>query len=48
MGAADISLTRIDQCVCHYERRCRSERTCIDDISVEEVASAVVRRVAAR
>ena len=37
-----------DQCVCHYERRCRRAQPCIDDISVDEVMAAVERRVAAR
>jgi heptosyltransferase I len=45
---ADISISRIDQCVCHYERRCRRARPCIDDISVDDVVAAVERRVAAR
>jgi lipopolysaccharide heptosyltransferase I len=47
-SASDISITRYDQCVCHYERRCRRAQPCIDDISVEEVIAAVERRVAAR
>jgi heptosyltransferase I len=45
---ADISLSRIAQCVCHYERRCRRNDPCIDDIGVEEVVAAVERRVVAR
>ena len=45
---SDISLSRVDQCVCHYERRCRRSRPCIDDISVDEVIAAVERRIAAR
>ena len=45
---ADISLSRFDQCVCHYERRCRRDRPCIDDISVDEVIAAVERRIAPR
>ena len=45
---ADISISRFDQCVCHHERRCRRDRPCIDDISVDEVLAAVERRVAAR
>jgi lipopolysaccharide heptosyltransferase I len=44
---SDISLSRFDHCVCHYERRCRRSRPCIDDISVDEVIAAVERRVAA-
>jgi lipopolysaccharide heptosyltransferase I len=45
---ADISITRFDRCVCHYERRCRRAQPCIDDIGVDEVLAAVERRVAAR
>jgi heptosyltransferase I len=45
---ADISISRFDQCACHYERRCRRTEPCIDDISVDEVLAAVERRVAAR
>ena len=45
---ADISISRFDQCACHYERRCRRTQPCIDDISVDEVLAAVERRVAAR
>jgi heptosyltransferase I len=44
--AADISLSRYADCVCHYERRCRRSRACIDDISVEEVCAAIDRRLA--
>lgn len=45
---SDITITRYDQCVCHYERRCRRAQPCIDDISVDEVVAAVDRKVAAR
>jgi ADP-heptose:LPS heptosyltransferase len=45
---SDISLSRADQCICHYERRCRRDYLCIDDIGVDEVVAAVDRRVAAR
>jgi heptosyltransferase-1 len=45
---ADISISRFDRCVCHYERRCRRDHPCIDDITVDEVMAAVERRVAAR
>jgi lipopolysaccharide heptosyltransferase I len=47
-AAGDISISRYEQCVCHYERRCRRPRPCIDDISVNEVVAAVERRIAAR
>jgi lipopolysaccharide heptosyltransferase I len=45
---SDISISRFDQCVCHYRRRCRRSEPCIDDISVESVIAAIERRVAAR
>ena len=44
--AADISLSRYADCVCHYQRRCRRSRPCIEDISVEDVRAAVDRRLA--
>src|SRR6185436_4445205 len=47
-SASDISVSRFDQCACHYARQCRRDRRCIDDISVEEVLAAIERRVAAR
>ena len=46
--ASDMSISRFDRCVCHYERQCRRDRPCIDDISVEEVLAAIERRVAVR
>lgn len=45
-SAADITLSRFDDCVCHYERRCRRERRCLDDITTEEVLGAIDRRLA--
>lgn len=41
----DVTLSRVEQCVCLYERRCRRASPCIDDISVEEVLDAVDRRL---
>ncbi len=43
----DISISRVDRCDCVYERRCRRNVPCIDDISVDEVLGAVKRRMAA-
>jgi len=45
--AADISLSRYADCVCHYQRRCRRSRACIDEISVEDVRAAIDRRLVA-
>jgi lipopolysaccharide heptosyltransferase I len=44
--AADISLSRFGDCVCHYERRCRRSRGCIEDLTVEDVRAAIDRRLA--
>jgi heptosyltransferase I len=46
-GLSDVSISRVQQCSCVYERKCRKTERCIDDISVAEVISAVQRRVAA-
>ena len=46
-GLADVSISRVQQCSCVYERKCKKTERCIDDISVAEVISAVQRRVAA-
>ncbi len=45
--AADISLSRFADCVCHYQRRCRRNSGCIEDIAVEDVRGAIDRRLAA-
>ena len=45
---ADITLSRVQACECRYERQCRRSARCIDDISVDEVADAVRRRVGPR
>ncbi len=42
----DVCLSRFRECVCHYERRCRRERPCIEDITVEDVLGAIERRLA--
>jgi lipopolysaccharide heptosyltransferase I len=41
----DVSVSRVERCVCHYERRCRLSTPCIEDIGVEEVLAAVERRL---
>lgn len=40
----DEALSRVDTCSCLYERRCRRDVPCINDISVEEVLEAVAHR----
>jgi heptosyltransferase-1 len=42
----DISISRLDGCECHYERRCRRSAPCIEEIAVDEVLRAVERRLA--
>jgi ADP-heptose:LPS heptosyltransferase len=41
----DIVVSRVDRCVCRYERQCRRQTPCIDDIGVDEVVAAVHRRL---
>jgi heptosyltransferase I len=43
--ASDVSLSRFADCVCHYERRCRRSRGCIEDLAVEDVRAAIDRRL---
>jgi lipopolysaccharide heptosyltransferase I len=43
-SSSDITISRYAACACHYERRCRRPRCCIDDIEVSEVLAAVERR----
>jgi lipopolysaccharide heptosyltransferase I len=43
---ADITLSRYEACVCHYQRRCRREIPCLADISVEDLVAAIDRRLA--
>lgn len=45
---ADVTISRVDQCSCVYERRCRRPNRCIDTIRVDEVAAAVRCRMATR
>lgn len=45
--ADDISISRYEQCSCHYERRCRREKGqwCLGTITVEEVEQAIAKRL---
>jgi lipopolysaccharide heptosyltransferase I len=43
----DVAISRVDRCSCVYERKCRLESPCIEDIGVDEVLAAVERRLAA-
>ncbi len=43
----DVTVSRAEVCECHYKRRCaRSDHACLDEVGVEEVFRAVVRRLA--
>lgn len=46
--ADDISLSRYDQCACHYERRCRRDEAtwCLGTITEDHVRAAVSDRLA--
>jgi ADP-heptose:LPS heptosyltransferase len=45
--AADVAVSRADDCVCHHKRQCqRATRWCLDSVSVDEVAAAVRKRLA--
>lgn len=43
---ADVTISRTAQCACLYARRCTSPTRCLDDIGLDEVVSAVRRRIA--
>jgi heptosyltransferase I len=43
---SDVTLSRTDGCACLYARRCRKKAPCIQDITVDEVVTAVARRLA--
>ena len=41
----DVTVSRVRQCVCHYERQCRRTDRCIDDIGIGDVVEAIGRRM---
>lgn len=43
---ADVTVSRSEQCTCHYQRRCHARSWCLEDVTVDEVAAAVARRLA--
>ena len=43
----DVTVSRATVCECHHLRRCRRETMCLLDIQVDEVLSAVERRLSA-
>jgi len=44
-SAHDVVLSRVTTCSCLYERQCRRESRCIDDITVEQAVQAVRQRL---
>jgi heptosyltransferase I len=46
-SADDVTVSRVAVCRCAHQRRCRAARWCLEDVSVEEVAAAVDRRLLA-
>jgi lipopolysaccharide heptosyltransferase I len=45
-SAADLTVSRFQQCQCHHLRRCRGARWCLLDVSAGEVIDLVNRRLA--
>ncbi len=43
---ADVTLSKFESCQCHHKRRCTAPSWCLDAISVNDVVSAVERRLA--
>jgi ADP-heptose:LPS heptosyltransferase len=41
----DLTVSRYQACVCHYERRCRISGWCLLDIAPREVMDLVERRL---
>ncbi len=46
LSPLDVAVSRDESCRCHHRRRCTQDRMCLLDIQVEEVLSAVDRRLA--
>ena len=46
-SAADVSVSRAATCVCFHKRHCLRGRACLEDIGVDEVYAACVRRAGA-
>lgn len=42
---ADVAISRLDQCACVYERRCRRDTPCIASIATDEVLAATQLRL---
>ena len=44
-SAADVTISRYDQCGCHYDRRCHEAQWCLGSVSVAEVTAAIQQRL---
>ncbi len=44
-SADDVVVSRHASCLCHHRRQCRADTWCLADITTEEVAAAVDRRL---
>ena len=44
-SADDVTVSRFTACGCHHQRRCRVARWCLEDISVDDVITAITRRI---
>jgi heptosyltransferase-1 len=44
----DLTVSRFEQCGCHYDRRCHETRWCLEDVSVAEVTAAIQQRLGMR
>lgn len=44
-SAADLTISRFQQCQCHHLRRCRASRWCLLDVSPRDVIELVDRRL---
>ena len=46
-SAADLVVSRTAQCSCLYRRKCRMKAPCLNEVTVDDVFTAVTRRLAA-
>lgn len=43
----DVTVSRYQDCACHYQRRCHRSQWCLGDVTVAEVTAAIQRRLGA-
>jgi len=44
-SADDVTVSRFTACGCHHKRRCLVARWCLEDVSVDDVTTAIARRL---